>query len=599
MSNIVSSPASNSNIAIAAVQKVPASALAQADGSVFIMRETGLHYESQPDAKGNTKIVWLAGNFNISFSTRDFFGEQWGRVIEWKDNDGKPHFLVVSMSELASAPAEAWAALASGGLAISSSRPGRDLLSTYIQTLPAHQAARTVNKTGWAPGNRYVMRSGEIIGQDENDIIFYQGDTLAGGSVRGTVEEWRGTVAALARGNSRLMLSIMAGFAAPLLTICGESGGGFHLRGASSVGKTTALRVAASVAGAEVKSWRATGNGLEGVAASYNDALLLLDEINQCAPAEIGETAYMLANGTGKLRASRSGSARQPATWKTLFLSSGEQDLESILSSVKKKTMAGMEIRMLSLPADAGSEMGIFEDLHGRKTPGELAEDITYAASRFFGSAQREWIEFLSDPIVRDHASKAMRNAIDRITSDLLNEGDSGQLRRAARRFAVLCAAGQATTDLTGWSKAEAKDAVVKCFEAWKSCFQPESGGIKEDSQIVDQTVSFIQTHSQTRFQSLSADVQIPSMVRDRVGFRRANDDGEIEYIVFPDAFKKEIAKGFDWRDVSKTLVKAGIMKRFGREFTKKESLPGLGRQRVYILTLSAADDNDVDDKNF
>ncbi len=34
----------------------------------------------------------------------------------------------------------------------------------------------------------------------------------------------------------------------------------------------------------------------------WNDALLCLDEIEQMQPSEIGEVAYMLANGVGKVR---------------------------------------------------------------------------------------------------------------------------------------------------------------------------------------------------------------------------------------------------------------------------------------------------------
>ena len=41
-------------------------------------------------------------------------------------------------------------------------------------------------------------------------------------------------------------------------------------------------------------------------------------------PKQAGEAAYMLANGKGKARASRTGDARAPASWRLLFLSSGE-----------------------------------------------------------------------------------------------------------------------------------------------------------------------------------------------------------------------------------------------------------------------------------
>ena len=55
-----------------------------------------------------------------------------------------------------------------------------------------------------------------------------------------------GTVAAAALGNSRLILAISTALAPPLLGLCGFEPGGVHLRGQSSTGKTTSLRVAAS-----------------------------------------------------------------------------------------------------------------------------------------------------------------------------------------------------------------------------------------------------------------------------------------------------------------------------------------------------------------
>jgi len=125
------------------------------------------------------------------------------------------------------------------------------------------------------------------------------------------------------------VLSVATALAAPLLYLAGAESGGLHLVGGSSLGKTTALDVAGSVCGGGgvrgyVLQWRATANGLEGVAAAHCDALLCLDELSQVTPQAAGETAYMLTNGTGKTRATKQGAARKPAEWRILFLSTGE-----------------------------------------------------------------------------------------------------------------------------------------------------------------------------------------------------------------------------------------------------------------------------------
>lgn len=131
----------------------------------------------------------------------------------------------------------------------------------------------------------------------------------------------------LASGNSRLVFAIATAFAPSLAKLAGEDSGGFHFRGASSSGKSTALKVAASVWG-NLKSycrlWRSTSNGLEGLAALHNDGLLIFDELSQIDPREAGEAAYLLANGQGKTRASKTGAAKQSASWSLIFLSAGE-----------------------------------------------------------------------------------------------------------------------------------------------------------------------------------------------------------------------------------------------------------------------------------
>jgi uncharacterized protein (DUF927 family) len=87
--------------------------------------------------------------------------------------------------------------------------------------------------------------------------------------------------------------------------------GGFHFLGGSSQGKSTALSIAGSVLGGGgrlgfVRQWRSTTNALEPTAEVHNDLTLFLDEIHEAEPAEVVSSVYMLANGMGKARSSKS-----------------------------------------------------------------------------------------------------------------------------------------------------------------------------------------------------------------------------------------------------------------------------------------------------
>ena len=83
----------------------------------------------------------------------------------------------------------------------------------------------------------------------------------------------------------------------------GKDGGGAHFRGASSRGKSTLQRVAVSVWGSPrfLTTWRATTNGLVGVAVAANGSLLALVEIGEVSGRDVGRAVYMLANARVKM----------------------------------------------------------------------------------------------------------------------------------------------------------------------------------------------------------------------------------------------------------------------------------------------------------
>ena len=258
----------------------------------------------------------ICAELRIEAETRDAQNRAWGRLLRWHDRDGKLHTWAMPNELMYGEPADVLRELASRGLTIAPGRKAKEFLLAYLQASETPRRARCVDRLGWH-GELYCTPE-ETIGVGAGEPVIFQsaGAVQPAYAIAGTVEEWRTSVAALAAGNTRLMLAISAAFAGPLLALAGEESGGLHLVGPSSCGKTTALRVAASVYGKPetfMRQWRATTNGLEGLAAVHNDGLLCLDELGQMDPKQAGEAAYMLANGKGKARASRTGEARAPA----------------------------------------------------------------------------------------------------------------------------------------------------------------------------------------------------------------------------------------------------------------------------------------------
>ena len=187
------------------------------------------------------------------------------------------------------------------------------------------------------------------IGTMTEKVILKQGADATGFETSGTLVEWRREVAAPCINNSRLLLAISTAFAAPLLGILGKEGGGFHFVGESSLGKTTLSYVGASVVGSPdntIKPMNATANSFEGEAANCNDSVMFLDELGEAPPEQIGGIVYKLAGGKGRGRADQHGNAKARNTWRILFITTGETDLESMMKTANRRTFAGQALRL-------------------------------------------------------------------------------------------------------------------------------------------------------------------------------------------------------------------------------------------------------------
>ena len=295
---------------------------------------------------------------------------------------------------------------------IPSGKDGNALKRLLISVAPQKQA-RCVDRIGWHE-DAFVLPD-EVIRQAADMEVVYQPTAHPNHyyGVAGTLEAWKSEVAAKAVGNTRMELAICVSLSGPLLKLAGIDGGGFHLFGKTSGGKTTTLWAAGSVWGGGGKlgfahSWRSTDNGLEGTAAAHNDGCLLLDEMGQATGKVVSATAYTLPNGKGKNRSGPSGHARRTLEWNMNFLSTGESTLPQKIAEDGGRAMAGQETRVLDIPADGGAGMGLFENIHGFASPELFANHIRLASSRNYGHASRAFLrEIVKDvPAIRSGSLK-------------------------------------------------------------------------------------------------------------------------------------------------------------------------------------------------
>lgn len=437
-----------------------------------------------------------------------------------------------------------WQRLQAKGISIMAGRKKRELLADYLQTQTAPTVYRLTNKSGWH-SNDYILPSGEILsdGQSNNAPIIYNGDTsqAAAYTESGTLEQWQQHVAQYAAGNSRLLLALGTSLAAPLLAITGEPNGGFHIYGDSSDGKTTAALVGLSVWGkpeALKMQWRGTDLGFSNIALARNDGFLVLDEVAEANPKVITKTAYSIINGKSKVQAAKDGGNRAANEWRILLFSTGELTLQRYVEQSGQKWEAGQSVRMPSLPA--ATVYGIYEHLHGFKSGAALSDHLQEAAAQYHGTAARAWIKQLQHTPAE--TIKAAAAAFMATLPEL-----SGQALRVARRFALVAAALELATPITGLPAGVGIAGIKQCFDDW---LEQVGAGNYEDRRIMEQATDFMQRNADTvRFSHWSD----PYTNSNHAGYKRQTESID-EYWIIPPVFIAEICQGYEPRKVCQVL---------------------------------------------
>ena len=589
--------------------------LAADETQIINLKDTAYYPEWRDDPQLNEPMVYADGRFelyhdglffvkyndddpaNITFKfkaficspieviakTRDTSSGTWGRLLQWRDDDNIKHQWSMPLSLLQGDAREYRKELASQGLNITTNSKQRSYLDTYIQNYPIHKRALCVDRLGWHEA-QYILPDGAI-GSDGRQLIVYQSAHAINSTIaqQGTLEQWRDELCKPLAEQSRFVFSIACAFAGQLLALLDDDGGGFHLLGSSSMGKSLSLKLAASVWGkpdSYTKTWRSTDNALEGTASEHNDSFLPLDEISECDPKVVGKAVYMLANGQGKGRSTTTGHNRTAKTWRIIFLSNGEESLQNFMAQAGQKTNAGIEVRVAHIDADAGKGLKTFDSLVLADTGAGQADKIKELSQAYYGVAGIAWLEHIT-------SDKAATTATARqLVSDFMsNYSDlAPQAHRVAKRFAIVAAAGEMATlaGITGWQAGQATTAVMACLDNWLDNYGRD--GEHEQRQIIEHIKAFIEQHGSSRFQPCHTHMHqdFETKITNRAGYHNY-DTGEY---YFSTSTFDEVCSPFNKSKVLQVLDEAGLLNVTESDRrTCRVSLPfKKNRTRVYAI---------------
>ncbi|WP_269913801.1 DUF927 domain-containing protein [Acinetobacter sp. HY1485] len=526
------------------------------ENGVFHILKDGIFF-IETDKNENEYKRYISSPILVLAKTRDNTSNNWGVLLEWHDDGGVKHTQALSRELFQTDGADLRKALAYQGVNIAPNRRARDLLQCYLIAYKAENIASCVERVGWHD-DVFILPHKQI-GQS-NELIVYQANHGLDNryQTQSTLQLWQDQVSKTIAGHSKLVFALCTAFAGQLLAPLNLKGGGFHIRGGSSKGKSTALYVACSVWGKPsqfYRTWRATGNALEHTAYMHNDSFIVLDEIGEIPnPKELGNIIYMLANGESKARLTRNITAKPTHKWQLIFLSSGEKSLKEIMQEQGQKTKLGQEVRLADIDIDA-SPYGVFDGLDFADSGAKQSMEIVNRANTHYGTAGEAWLEYLTHH--KAEQTEQAQDLLQQYSEALAHDQPQGHIKRVAHHFALVAVAGELATqaDITGWQCGTAFKAVQQVFNEWLGGF--DHVGNFEEREILNHVKAFFEAHGASRFECITPDPDRPERIINRVGYWKI-EGNEKKYLVFPEQFKKEICQGFNPKQVAKVLKAYG-----------------------------------------
>ncbi|MFG0394306.1 DUF927 domain-containing protein [Pseudomonas sp. zbq_4] len=534
------------------------------------------------DDKADRPITdeWIATPVIVAARTTNSDDGSEGRYLRLLTDSG-PKEWIIPMEVFGGSGEDARRTLFGMGVIIALKKRGQ-FMEYLLDQRPAEVFATTC-RPGWHESGAFVL-PGRTIGSDK---VRYQASAKGQNlfSVRGSLEGWKVEVAAKCEGNPVLTLAIGCALAGPLLSLVGVLGGGVHLVGDSSSGKSLAQLIGSSVwgdPGIFAASWDMTKGGLEIEASSRNDTMLPLDEIKRADPKRVQEMAYSLANGQGKGTMTRDREARGKLSWRLLALSSGERSLSEHAAISGNAAHAGAELRMVDVNAGTRTHRA-FDELHGLEGA-DFHRQLTVAVGANHGHIGPAFVEKL---LASDDRPGLLEDFAG-IRAQFVE--DNAQAGRVADRFSVIALAGEMAIayDLLPWAPGTALADCQLLYGEWLSRV---GGGNAEDRQILAGILDFIDKHGSSRFSDVE-DQTPDTKVFNRAGYWEVV--GAKRLYLFNKSALTEAAHGHGLARVVKALEGAGALAKHDTDRdsrrTKKYRLPAGGSARLYVIDPDAMD---------
>lgn len=555
------------------------------ENGLFYIRKDGVFFLDNNNKDDNYK--YICSPILVKAHTRDTSSNNWGILLDWHDLNHVNHSQAFSKELFQTDGADLRKLLANKGVSIATDKRGRELFQCYLGNYQTERYALCVNRVGWND-ECYVLPH-KTFGVSQ-DLIVYQATVGLDNRYKskGTLDQWREQVSRCIEPHSYLVFALCTAFSGQVIAPLNQKGFGFHFKGASSKGKSTALNLACSVWGNPNDfncSWKSTGNALEHTAYMHNDGLLALDEIGEIADAkELGDIIYMLANGAGKSRMNKKLTTESSRIWNLIFLSSGEKSLKEIMREQGQEVKLGQEIRLAEIDIDC-SHYGIFSTIDFAEDATKQAVDLKKRITQNYGVAGDAWLEYLTNEHLERF--KELNDFLEIHRPLFTNKSKKGHIQRVANNFALVAAAGEVATiaGITGWKEGTALNAVLEVFDRWLYHFEYDS---RTEIKEIFTRLKLMLSES-VGFEKVDSAHTKNERVSNKLGYHKIHD-GEKVFCILPEDFDNKFCKGLITRRVLELLSEYNfLICDSGKKHLKTIRLPNINDKTTKMYVIKAS----------
>ncbi|EOQ02280.1 hypothetical protein KOY_02269 [Bacillus cereus VDM021] len=308
----------------------------------FKVGEKATLFEEREDKDGNviTKLV----SRKTPYITKEFHNIERPQVlyeIEWKESNRTVREVVPASTI---AVRKELLELSDKGFSVNDNNVKK--IITYfdqyllINNIEQHYAVERLGHIKDTFIHPLVTKDVEIMAIDHGEK-----QLLEAFEVKGTSDTWKKEVFERIKQQPKAVFFVLSSFASVIIKDLRLQPFIVDLSGTTSQGKTTTLKVAASVWGNEnlMSEWNATKVSIERKASYLNSFPLLLDDTRKADERILRDVIYQFSGGRSKGRGSLKGSQRE-YTWNNILLSTGEVTLNEYA-----KNQGGAAARIIPL----------------------------------------------------------------------------------------------------------------------------------------------------------------------------------------------------------------------------------------------------------